>query len=162
MAAKKKASESVIDGIRVPEGAELVPVGKLVAFDRNPRVHPERQVNALADAMLKIGFWVPLVVDAAGNILAGHGRLLAAKKLNMKRVPVVRAGRLTESERRAFVVADNKIAGMAEWDSATLAGLLEEFLADPFAGTPGATPQLEAKPKRKDPAGAVPAAIRGY
>ena len=98
---------------------------------RNARTHSKRQVRLIADAIEAFGFLNPIVVDDTDCILTGHGRLAAAKLLNLETVPTVRAADLTDTQKRAYVLADNRLAERAGWDRELLAtelGELVEFL----------------------------------
>lgn len=100
-------------------GAERIEwraVAELVPYARNARTHSEEQIGVLAASIGRFGFVNPVIVDAAGGIMAGHGRVLAARRLGMERVPVIRIEHLDDDERRAFILADNKIADMAGYD----------------------------------------------
>lgn len=88
----------------------------LVPFAGNARTHPEHQIEQLCTNMKMFGFYNPVIIDEHGNIIAGHGRVLAAKKLDLVHVPTITIAGLTESERRALVLADNKISLNASWD----------------------------------------------
>lgn len=101
-------------------------IGDLKPFERNPNEHGQVQIDGLAAAIQQFGFLVPVVVDKRGVIADGHGRVLAAKQLGLKRVPVVVAGHLSEQDRMAFTVAGNKLARMGKWNE----GLLHELLAE--------------------------------
>ena len=99
---------------------------------QNSKVHPIDQVDALASLILKVGFLKPIVVDDAGMVLAGHGALAAAKKAGLERVPVSICSHLTPAEKRAYVIADNRLPELSMWDktkvSEELAALdLEKF-----------------------------------
>lgn len=89
---------------------------QLIPNSRNARTHSKKQIGKIADTVKAFGFTVPLVVDEQGTVLAGHGRLSAAKLLGLKSVPVVRLDHLSEAQKRAYVLADNKIATEAGWD----------------------------------------------
>lgn len=93
----------------------LVPYTKL-----NVRVHPKEQVEQIAASITEFGFTAPILVDDKAGILAGHGRLSAAKKLGMKVVPVIQLKHLNEVQRRAYMIADNKIPLSAQWDAKRL------------------------------------------
>lgn len=95
---------------------EYWPLDKIKPFERNPRIHGEEQIKTLVEAIGLFGFVVPLLVDEDGELIAGHGRLLAAKRAAMTEVPVIRVKHFTEAQRRAYVIADNRIANMAKWD----------------------------------------------
>lgn len=109
-------SGQLVDGVRMPTEVQLIPVEELLPYARNSKTHSPAQVDALARNMRTVGFTNPLLV-ADGGILAGHGRLLAAKKLGLSRVPCIDLSHLTEDQRRAQVIWDNQSAvyGSA-WD----------------------------------------------
>lgn len=93
---------------------------------RNPRQHPQRQVNQLAESIREFGFIMPIVADDNRNVVVGHGRVLAAKKLGMERVPVIELRHLSVGQLKAFRIADNRLAEHAHWDERLLGeGLLE-------------------------------------
>jgi ParB-like chromosome segregation protein Spo0J len=93
----------------------------------NARKHPDRQINLLARAIRDNGFLIPLVVDGEGMVIAGHGRLLAARQLEIDKVPVVVADHLSAEQRRRFQIADNKLAELSSWDRKTLADQVREI-----------------------------------
>ena len=93
-----------------------VVIDKLKPYQNNARTHSDKQVQQIANSIREFGFMNPIVVDAEHRILAGHGRVLAAKKLGMKQVPVVYSNHLNEDQIRAYIIADNKIAANAGWD----------------------------------------------
>ena len=99
-------------------------IEELKAYENNPR-HNEKAVDAVAASIREFGFKVPIVIDKDGVIAAGHTRLAAAKKLGLKTVPCIVADDLTDEQIRAFRLADNKTAELAEWDEALLAAELE-------------------------------------
>jgi hypothetical protein len=92
---------------------------------RNARTHSPRQVERLAAAIRRFGFLNPVIIDENDMVLAGHGRLLAARKLGLRDVPVLRAAHMSEAEKRAYMIADNRIAELAGWDRSVLK---EEFV----------------------------------
>lgn len=96
------------------------PVDSLVPYARNSRTHSEGQVAQIAASIREFGFTNPVLVDGEGGIIAGHGRVLAARKLGMKDVPVIDLAHLTDAQRRAYVIADNKLALNAGWDDEML------------------------------------------
>jgi len=98
------------------EKIEMRPLAELVPYARNARTHSESQVSVLAASIGRYGFNNPVLIDAAGGIIAGHGRVLAAKRLGMETVPVVPLAHLTEDEKRAYILADNKTAELSGWD----------------------------------------------
>ena len=105
----------------------MVPIENLKRNPRNARTHPQKQLRQLADSIANLGFWIPILADNDGNIIAGHGRFEAAKQLGLKRVPVIRVDGLSEAQLRALALADNKIAEAAGWDRERLLGELIEL-----------------------------------
>lgn len=108
---------------------ERVPLDSLKPYARNARVHSKRQIAQIARSIERFGFTNPVLVGDDLTIIAGHGRCAAAKQLGLKDVPVVRLSHLSEAERRAYVIADNRLAEKAGWDREMLAielqGLIE-------------------------------------
>lgn len=111
---------------------EMWPVDRPIPYDKNPRTHSETQVAQLVRSIQEFGFTNPILVDRDGIIIAGHGRLLAAKKAGLCEVPVIVLGHLSDTQRRALVIADNKLALNAGWDDGLLAAELEALRADDF------------------------------
>lgn len=112
-----------------PLRVEYLAPQNLMPSAHNARVHPAPQVRALAKSIKTFGFLSPVVVDANNNLLCGHGRIEAAKLLGLETVPVVRADALSEAERRAFMLADNRLSETATWDRDKVAFELQ-FLVD--------------------------------
>ena len=114
---------------RMAQRIELWPVDRLRPYERNARTHGADQLAQLEASIKEFGFTAPILVDSDDGILAGHGRLEAARALGMTEVPVVVLDHLTAEQRRAYVLADNKLAENAGWDlavlDAELSGLLE-------------------------------------
>lgn len=106
------------------------PLEKLMPYAANARTHPEEQIEQLEQSIRQFGFNAPCLVDDAGVLIAGHGRLLAAKRAGLKAVPVIRLGHLTEAQARAFRLADNRIALNSEWDEDLLAAELAALDGD--------------------------------
>jgi DNA modification methylase len=96
------------------------PVERLIPYARNARTHSDAQVAQIAGSIAEFGFVNPILIGEGGIIIAGHGRLLAAQRLGMKEVPVIMLAHLTETQRRALVIADNRIALNAGWDEEML------------------------------------------
>src|SRR5208283_3377364 len=107
------------------------PLEKLIPYSRNPRTHSEAQVAQIAASIAEFGFNNPILVDTRAGIIAGHGRLLAARKLQLAEVPVIVLDHLTDAQKRAYILADNQLALNAGWDDdllrAELAALQEDF-----------------------------------
>jgi DNA modification methylase len=108
------------------------PLARLLPYARNARTHSDEQVAQIAASIVEFGFTNPCLVGADGVLVAGHGRLLAARKLGLETVPVVVLDHLTPTQRRALVLADNRIAENAGWDDAMLRTELEALHADGF------------------------------
>ena len=95
---------------------ELRPIEQLIPSAKNARTHSEKQIDALRESLREFGFVSPVLIDHHGNVIAGHGRLLAAKLEGFAQVPCVLVEHLTETQRRAYILADNRIAESAGWD----------------------------------------------
>jgi ParB-like chromosome segregation protein Spo0J len=95
---------------------KTVAIDKLIPYARNSRTHSEEQVSQIAASIKEFGFLNPIIIDGDNGIIAGHGRVMAAKKLGMTELPCVDAKHLSDAQRRAYVIADNKLALNAEWD----------------------------------------------
>lgn len=109
---------------------ELWPVNRLVAYEFNAKTHPDDQVDQIAASIAEFGFNAPVLVDEHdGTIIAGHGRLMAALRLGMKEIPVIPLGHMSEAQRRAYILADNKISENGGWDEALLAHELAAIAA---------------------------------
>ena len=154
---------------------ELWPVERLIPYARNSRTHSDEQIAQVAASIVEFGWTSPILVGANGVIIAGHARLLAARKLKMAEVPVIVLGHLTEAQRRALVLADNKLALNAGWDEDMLrvelqdlevngfnldligfsAEELETILADPEGTNEGLTDE-DAVPETPEAAVTVP------
>ena len=103
------------------ERLELWPIERLRPYERNPRTHSTDQVAQIAASMVEFGFTNPILVDETDGILAGHGRLMAARQLGLAEVPVVRLSHLSPAQKRAYVIADNQLALRAGWNDELLA-----------------------------------------
>ena len=88
----------------------------LIPHARNSRTHSDEQINQIAASIKEFGFLNPIIIDGENGIIAGHGRVMAANKLNIKELPCVDASHLSETQRRAYVIADNKLALNSGWD----------------------------------------------
>jgi hypothetical protein len=104
-----------------------LPLEALKPDPRNARIHVLRQVARIADSIAAFGFNVPVLIDGNGGVLAGHGRVLAARRLGLKEVPTIALDHLDEAQRRAFMIADNRLGELASWDEARLGLELEEL-----------------------------------
>lgn len=108
------------------------PLEALIPYARNSRTHSASQVAQVAASIREFGWTNPLLVDGESGIIAGHGRLLAARQLGLSEVPVIELSHLTEAQKRAYIIADNKLAELAGWDEALLTLELGELKAEGF------------------------------
>jgi ParB-like chromosome segregation protein Spo0J len=99
---------------------KYLPIDALVPYSRNPRTHSEDQVAQIAGSIREFGFTNPILIDGKNGIIAGHGRFAAAKELGLDQVPCIDLSHLTEEQRRALVIADNKIALNGGWNDELL------------------------------------------
>jgi ParB-like chromosome segregation protein Spo0J len=106
--------------VALADRIELWPIDRLRPYERNPRTHSDAQVDQIAASMVEFGWTNPVLVDEQGGILAGHGRLLAARKLGLAEVPVIRFEHLSEAQKRAYLIADNQLALQAGWSEELL------------------------------------------
>jgi len=107
---------------------EVTNVSSLKPWARNARVHSKKQIRQIADSVETFGFTNPVLIDDGATIIAGHGRVAAAKLLGMSEVPCLRLSHMSEAQKRAYVIADNKLALNAGWDEDILAGEFEALL----------------------------------
>lgn len=104
-------------------------VEDLIPYERNSRTHSEEQIEKVVASIKEFGWTNPILIDEEQGIIAGHGRLEAAKRLGMKEVPVLVLTGLTEAQKRAYIIADNKLALEAGWDEDLLKEELEWLTA---------------------------------
>ncbi len=120
------------DPIWLASKVEHWPIDKLIPYARNPRTHSEEQVARIAASIVEFGWTSPILVDKHAGVIAGHARVLAARKLGLTEVPVIVLDHLSEAQRRALVIADNQLALNAGWDEELLRGLLSELREEEF------------------------------
>lgn len=118
--------------IKVVKDFQLVEVEKLVPYINNARTHSQGQISKLRASIREFGFISPLVIDREFNVLVGHGRLQAAKEEEYTKVPCVFADNLTEAQKKAYILADNRMAVDAGWDEDLLKIEMEELQAMDF------------------------------
>jgi len=111
---------------------ELWPLEKLVPYARNARTHSDEQVAQIAASIAEFGFNAPILVDSEAGIIAGHGRLLAARKLNLAEAPVIVLDHLSETQKRAYIIADNKLTELGGWDHEALSLELKDLAGADF------------------------------
>jgi ParB-like nuclease family protein len=127
MADKSKVKLRRTTALKLPWPIEMLPPQSLRPAKRNARTHSKKQIRQIADSMARFGVINPMVVDDRGRIVAGHARVEAATLLGLKQVPVIRLSHLSETEIRAYMLADNKLAEKAGWNREILAVELEEL-----------------------------------
>ena len=110
-----------------------VGVETLIPYVNNSRTHSDEQIAQIAASIKEFGWTNPILVDGENGIIAGHGRLMAARKLGYKEVPVIELSELTDTQRKAYIIADNRLALNAGWDNEMLTIELNDLLADGFA-----------------------------
>lgn len=108
-------------------------VEDLIPYVNNSRKHSDEQVAQISASIKEFGWTNPILIDGTNSIIAGHGRLMAARKLKMEEVPTIELDHLTDTQRKALVIADNKLALNADWDTTLLTIELDELLKDGFA-----------------------------
>jgi len=108
-------------------------VEDLIPYVNNSRKHSDEQVAQISASIKEFGWTNPILIDGTNSIIAGHGRLMAARKLKMDEVPTIELGHLTDTQRKALVIADNKLALNADWDNTLLTIELDDLLKDGFA-----------------------------
>src|SRR5208337_1832880 len=106
---------------------EHLPIGELRLDPRNPRHHSDLQIVQIARSIESFGFNVPVLIDGSNNVLAGHGRVLAAKKIGWQVVPVIRLIHLTAAQARAFSIADNRLTENSTWDDRLLGEIFRDL-----------------------------------
>jgi hypothetical protein len=121
-----------MDLVFAPSQIETWPLDRLHPYARNAKIQGTDQVAKIAASMAKFGWTVPCMVADDGELIAGHGRVLAAAMLGLKDVPVIRLSHLDEAERRAYRIADNKLTELGEWDEAILRDEIAGLFAEDF------------------------------
>ena len=96
---------------------DFVKIGELQEYSTNPKIHDEKQIQQIAKSIDKFGFTNPILIDENSEIIAGHGRLMAAKLLQLEAIPVIRLTHLSEPEKRAYRIADNKLSENGQWNT---------------------------------------------
>jgi len=136
-------------------------IGRVLPYAQNAKIHPDSQVDKIAASLTRFGFVNPILVDAKGVVVAGHGRLLAAARVGLKKVPVIKLGHLTEDEAKALRIADNSIAESGtSWDSDMLEAELAALKAVKFDLGPLGLDAIELPDLDEEPQPAPPRAAR--
>jgi ParB-like chromosome segregation protein Spo0J len=120
-----KQQLTVNPAIRGPLSIAYVPIDRLKPDAANARQHGAKQIRQIARSIETFGFNVPVLIDAEGHVIAGHGRLLAARRLSWTEIPTICLEHLSEAQKRAFMIADNRLAEIAVWDDRLLAEQLK-------------------------------------
>jgi len=107
-------------------------VKELIPYDRNPKIHPDTQIDQLANSIREWGWTQPILIDENDQVLAGHGRLYAAEQLELDEVPCVIASGWSDSKKKAYVIVDNRLAEKGQWDNALLYSELKSIVDDNF------------------------------
>jgi len=105
---------------KVGNNLEHIALETLIPYARNSRTHSDAQVAQIAASIKEFGFTNPILIDNNGGIIAGHGRTMAARKLGLDKVPCIRLSNLTDAQKKAYIIADNKLALNAGWDDELL------------------------------------------
>jgi ParB-like chromosome segregation protein Spo0J len=121
---------------------ETLPTETLIPYARNSRTHSDEQIAQIMASIREFGFCNPVLVDAENGIIAGHGRVMAAQRMQLKEVPCIRLGHLTEAQKRAYVIADNRIALNSTWDDEMLSLEIQELHSEDYdVGSLGFSPE---------------------
>jgi ParB-like chromosome segregation protein Spo0J len=113
--------------IKTPQKIEQVDLKKLVGYKNNARTHSDLQVSQIAASIKEFGFTNPILITDECDIIAGHGRVLAAKKLGLDKVPCIKLSHLTDTQRRAYIIADNQLALNSDWNFDMLSVEIDEL-----------------------------------
>lgn len=113
---------------RTASKIDMMPLTAIKGYARNSRTHSDHQISQLVESIREFGFTNPILIDENNTIIAGHGRLAAAKKLSMETVPTIKLSGLSEKQKKAYIIADNKLALNAGWDIDSLAAELRELV----------------------------------
>ena len=114
------------------EEVVIRPLDSLTPYERNANTHPEEQIEQIANSIRQWGWTVPVLIDEQGMVIAGHGRIFAAKKLGLDEVPCVVADQWSDDQKRAYVIADNKLQEGSQWDYSALASELRSLTDSGF------------------------------
>lgn len=118
--------------MRMPERLEMRRVDELHPYEGNARIHSPEQIRAIVRSMEELGWTAPILIDGEGNVISGHGRLLAAREMGLEAVPCVPVEHLTDEQRRAYILADNRLAELSCWDRDAVTAELQALRAVDF------------------------------
>jgi ParB-like chromosome segregation protein Spo0J len=113
---KTKSDNSGSESLKI----QYLPIDNLVPYQRNPRTHSEEQIEQIAASIREFGFTNPILIDANQGIIAGHGRFAAAKELGLDKVPCIDLSHMTDEQKRAYIIADNKLTLNGGWNEELL------------------------------------------
>lgn len=116
----------MIDKLKV----EYIPIDQLKEYERNAKEHPEAHIKQIAESITEFGFNDPIGIDSDNTIIEGHGRLFAARKLKLKEVPIIRIGHLTDDQKKAYIIAHNKLNSLTGFNPEILFSELESLDGD--------------------------------
>ena len=119
-----------MNDLNIASRIEVWPIDRLIPYARNPRTHSPEQILQLVGSIRENGFVNPVLVDKHGNVIAGHGRILAAQKIGLTQLPVIVLDHLTETQVQALRIADNRISENGRWDQAILQAELAALQAE--------------------------------
>lgn len=114
------------------EKIENVNPNNLIPYKNNAKIHGKRQLEKLKDSIKEFGFLTPCLIDKDFNLIAGHGRVLAAKELGLQEVPCVFVEGLSDQQRRAYILADNRLGELGEWDMELIAEEISQLMDEGF------------------------------
>ena len=118
--------------IKTPQTITKVPLKELKPYKNNPRLNNDVQIERLINSLKEFGFTNPVLIDDDKNVIAGHGRLIAAERLNIDLIPTITLSHLTEEQRKAYIIADNQLALNSSWDDDLLQIELGNLLDNGF------------------------------
>ncbi len=139
-----------MNDILFPDEVAMRPVAQLAKNPRNARIHSEKQIEEIKNSIAEFGWTVPILIDENGVILAGHGRIEAAKRLGIADVPTISLHHLTETQKKAYALADNQLALNSEWDEVLLAEELAALVEEGFDVSLAGFSDYENFPDEKD------------
>jgi ParB-like chromosome segregation protein Spo0J len=134
-----------MNNLKIVSRIEMWPIDRLIPYARNPRTHSREQIWQLVGSIRENGFVNPVLVDQHGNVIAGHGRILAPQQIGLTELPVIVLDHLTETQAQALRIADNRITQNGGWDEAMLEAELAALLAENVDLSLLGFPELELK-----------------
>ena len=118
--------------MKIHSALSLQPIDRLIPYARNSRTHSPEQVAQIAASIREFGFTNPVLIDEQGGVIAGHGRIMAAQSLGLEQVPCLILEGLSDTQKRAYVIADNKLAENAGWNQDLLAAEMQALIDDGY------------------------------